>query len=98
MNAATITQVDYAIMDGVILLAAMCGTCGATVRHGGGYDPDDVTLGSRVGHCSPDHYGDLIDPNGVIDAALPDLRAAYEAHLRHAARRAARRQSAGDPR
>ncbi|TFV66091.1 UNVERIFIED_ORG: hypothetical protein E4P37_07935 [Bacillus sp. AZ43] len=90
VNTATITRVDYAVLEGVILLRARCSGCGATVHHGGGYDITDVALGDRAGHCACDGY-DLVDPDGLIEAAMPDLRAAYEAHQRQAARREAAR-------
>lgn len=84
---ATLTRVDYAVLNGVILLTARCAGCAATVHHGGGYDISNVALGHRAGHCSCDGY-ELIDPEGLIAAALPDLRVAYETHRRQAARRA----------
>ena len=90
MTTATITRVDYAALDGVLLLTARCDTCGTAVHHGGGYDIDRPALGDRLGHCGCKSY-DLIDPDGVIAQAMPRLRVASEAHRRMAARRAARR-------
>ena len=87
MTTATITRVDYAALDGVLLLSARCDGCGATVHHGGGYQIDRAALGDRVAHCSCDGY-DLIDPDAVIAEAMPRLRVAFEIHQRQAARRA----------